>query len=59
MCYRGKPAVYHKVLTADKVQFWNIELMKYAVYEVYSKYTYDIALDWMLEKGIWESKKAS
>jgi hypothetical protein len=58
MCYRGKPAVYHKVLSNKDVQFWNIELMKYAVYEVYSKYTYDIALDWMLGKGIWKTKRA-
>jgi len=57
MCYRGKPAVYHKVLSNREVQFWNIELMKYAVYEVYSKYTYNIALDWMLRKGIWKIKK--
>lgn len=59
MCYRGEPAVYHKVLSAKDIQFWNIELMKYAVYEVYSKYTCDIALDWMLRKGIWKIKKAA
>jgi len=57
MCYRGKPAVYYKVLSNKDIQFWNIELMKYAVYEVYSKYTYDIALDWMLGKGIWKTKR--
>jgi len=50
MCYRSEPAVYHKVLSTRDVHFWNIELMKYAVYEVYSKYPYDIALDWMLRK---------
>jgi hypothetical protein len=27
--------------------------MKYAAYEVYSKFPYDIALDWMLRRGIW------
>lgn len=58
MCYRGEPAVYHKILSIKDVQFWNIELMKYGVYEVYSKYTYDIALDWMIGKGIWKIKKA-
>jgi len=58
MCYRGKPAVYHTVLSVEDVHFWNIELMKYAVNEVYSKYTYGIALDWMLRKGIWKTKRA-
>ena len=58
MCYRGEPAVYHTVLSAKDVHFWNIEFMKYAVYEVYSKHTYDIALDWMLRKGIWKTKRA-
>jgi len=58
MCYRGKPTVYHVVLSAQDVHYWNIELMKYAVNEVYSKYTYGIALDWMLRKGIWKIKRA-
>lgn len=58
MCYRGEPAVYHRVLSANDVHFWNIELMKYAVYEVYSKHTYDTALDWMLRKGVWKTKRA-
>jgi hypothetical protein len=53
MCYRGEPAIYDKTLTPKDVQFWNIQLMKYAVYEVYSKFQYDIALDWMLRRGIW------
>jgi hypothetical protein len=48
MCYRGEPAVYHRVPTVEDVRFFNVELMKYAVNEVYSRYTYDIALDWML-----------
>ena len=59
MCYRDQPAVYHKVLTTKDIHFWNVELMKYAVHEVYSKYTYNIALDWMLIRGIWKRKKAS
>ena len=53
ICYRGEPAIYDKVLSTKDVQFWNIELMKYAAYEVYSKFPYDIALDWMLRRGIW------
>jgi len=57
MCYRGEPAVYHRVPTVEDVRFFNVELMKYAVNEVYSKYTYDIALDWMLRKGGWKAKK--
>jgi len=58
MCYRGEPAIYHKTLLAKDVQFWNILLMKYAVYEVYSKFPYDVALGWMLKKGIWKTKTA-
>jgi hypothetical protein len=58
MGYRGEPAIYHTVLSAKDVRSWNIELMKYAVYEVYSKHEYDIALDWMLRKGIWKTKRA-
>jgi len=58
MGYRGEPAIYHTVLSANDVHSWNIELMKYAVYEVYSKHEYDVALDWMLRKGIWKIKKA-
>jgi len=58
MCYRGEPAVYHRVFSAEDVHFWNVELMKYAVNEVYSKYTYGIALDWMLRRGGWKAKKA-
>ena len=58
MCYRGEPAVYHAVLSAEDVHFWNVGLMRYAVNEVYSKYTYGIALDWMLRKGIWKIRKA-
>jgi len=57
ICYRGKPAVYHTVLSVEDVHFWNIELMKYAANEVYSKYTYDAAHDWMLRKGIWKTKR--
>ena len=58
MCYRGEPAVYHAVLSGEGVRFWNIELMKYTVDEIYSKYTYGIALDWMLRRGGWKTKKA-
>ncbi len=58
MCYRGEPAVYSRVPTAEDVRFFNVELMKYAVSEVYSKYTYSIAQDWMLRKGGWGKKKA-
>ena len=58
MCYRGEPAVYHRIPSAEEVHFFNVELMKYAISEVYSKYTYSIALDWMLRRGSWEIKKA-
>ena len=58
MCYRGEPAVYHRIPSAEDVHFFNVELMKYAISEVYSKYTYSIALDWMLRRGSWEIKKA-
>jgi len=58
MCYRGTPAIYNRVPTVEDVRFFNVELMKYAVSEVYSKYTYSIAQDWMLGKGIWKIKKA-
>lgn len=58
MCYRGTPAIYNRVPSAGDVQFFNVELMKYAVNEVYSKYPYDTALDWMLRKSGWKTKKA-
>jgi len=58
MYYRGEPAVYHTVLPSKDVHFWNIELMKYAVCEVYSRHEYRIALDWMLRKGIWKARRA-
>jgi hypothetical protein len=58
MCYRGTPAIYNRVPSAGDVHFFNVELMKYAMNEVYSKYTYDTALDWMLRKGGWKAKKA-
>jgi len=58
MCYRGTPAIYNRVPSAGDVHFFNVELMKYAVYEVYSKHEYDVALDWMLREGIWKIKKA-
>lgn len=53
MCYRSESAVYHKVLSTQDVHFWNIEMMKYAVYEVYSGHPYNVAHDWMLRRGIW------
>ena len=56
MCYRGEPAVYHRVPSAEDVHFFNVELMKYAMSEVYSKYTYSIALDWMLRRGSWKKR---
>ena len=58
MCYRGEPAVYCRVPSAEDVRFLNVELMKYAMSEVYSRYTYSIALDWMLRRGSWKRKKA-
>lgn len=58
MGYRNEPSIYYKVLTAYDVLFWNVEMMKYAVCEVYSKHPYDIALDWMLRRGMWGIKKS-
>lgn len=53
LIYRGKPAVYDKELSIEEVNHYNIEIMKYAQNEVYSRYPYDIAADWMHRKGIW------
>lgn len=56
LIYRKEATIYSKVLTADEVHFWNTNLMKYASTEIYSKYSYDIAHDWMLRQGIWRKK---
>jgi len=38
LAYRGNPAVYTKDISTDDVRFWNVEMMKYAQNEVYSRY---------------------
>jgi len=56
LVYRKEATIYSKVLAADEVHFWNINLMKYASTEIYSKYQYDMAHNWMLQQGIWHKK---
>ncbi len=56
LVYRKEATIYTKVLADDEVHFWNINLMKYASTEVFSKYRYDIARNWMLRQGIWRKK---
>ena len=57
LTYRGEPAIYSNTITANDIHLWNINLMKYASYEIYSKHSYDIALDWMLQRGMWSNMK--
>jgi hypothetical protein len=57
MFYAGPATIRRKVLSADEVHFWNLEMVKYANREVYSKYPYDIALDWMHRRGQWAPPK--
>jgi hypothetical protein len=45
---RGMP------LSADEVHFWNFNMMRYANMEVYSKYQYEMALEWMHARGQWK-----
>ena len=53
MFHAGPATIRGKVISADEVHFWNFEMMKYANSEVYSKYPYDVALDWMHSRGQW------
>jgi hypothetical protein len=56
--FRAGPATIRgKGLSADEVHFLNLEMMKYANREIYSKHPYDIALDWMYRKGQWAPSK--
>ena len=57
LAYRGKPSIYTKTLTTYDVNLWNVNLMRYASQEVYSKYAYDLAQDWMLRRGLWDKKQ--
>jgi len=57
MFYAGPPGVRGKDLSADEVHFWNFEMMKYATNEVYSKYPYNMASDWMHQRGQWAPPK--
>jgi hypothetical protein len=57
LAYRGEPSIYSNLLTPTDIHLWNVNLMKYASYEIYSKYPYDLALDWMLRRGLWGRRK--
>lgn len=57
MFYAGPATIRGKELSAGEVHFWNFEMMNYANREVYSKYPYDIALDWMYRRGQWTPPK--
>lgn len=57
LCYRKERTIYTKVLARGEVEFWNIEMMKYASREIYSKHPYNLALDWMHDRGIWQREK--
>jgi hypothetical protein len=57
MLRAGSSTVRRKDLSAHEVQFWNSEMMKYANAEVYSKYPYDMASDWMHRRGQWAPPK--
>jgi len=57
MFYAGPPSVREKESSADEVHFWNLQMMKYATREVYSKHPYNIALDWMRQRGQWAPSK--
>ncbi len=56
LVYRKKATIYTKTLAPNEVHFWNINLIKYASHEVYSKHRYDIARDWMQGRGMWSEK---
>jgi hypothetical protein len=57
LAYREEPAIYSNTITSEDILLWNINLMKYASHEIYSKHSYDIALDWMLRRGMWSNMK--
>ncbi len=56
LVYRETPSIYtgRSIVNTQDVDVWNINLMKYASNEVYSKYEYGHALNWMLRRGIWK-----
>ncbi len=56
MFYAGPATIRRKELSAHEVHFWNFEMMKYAT-EVYSKYLYNMASDWMQQRGQWAPPK--
>lgn len=55
LAYRAHPAIYTGQLIDNDVNLWNVHLMKYASSEVYSKYPYDLASDWICQRGIWQT----
>lgn len=57
LAYRREPSIYSSVLTPENVHLWNIEMMKYASHEIYSKHPYDMALDWMHQQRIWRKRE--
>lgn len=57
LAYREQPAIYSNILSPFDVHLWNINLIRYASHEVYSKYPYDIASDWMHRRGVWGKRK--
>ncbi len=57
MFYAGPATVRGKELSTPEVRFFNDEMMKYASMEIYSKYPYNLALDWMRRKGRWSVPK--
>ena len=57
LAYRGQPSIYSNIVTPTDTHLWNVNLMKYASDEIYSKYRYDLALDWMHQRGVWSRRK--
>jgi hypothetical protein len=52
--HAGPATIRGKTLSADEVHFFNSNMMRYANMEVYSKYQYKMALDWMHGRGQWK-----
>ena len=54
MFYAGPATIRGMPLSAEEVHFWNFNMMRYANMEVYSKYQYEMALEWMHARGQWK-----
>ena len=50
----GPATIRGKTLSADEVHFLNLNMMRYANMEVYSKYQYEMASEWMHGRGQWK-----